>query len=329
DAVVDVDGPARQRRAPLGRQNLHGARRHHQADLVLPDQVEDLQALLRPGLGRTGQVVEGNPIRSRHARVVVVIRGDGGDLDRQLAAVRAEQQVVQAVPLAAYQNEQSGLAVGVMDAGVHAEALGHGGKAFLQRFDVGGQGQLEVDAKKKAFFLDVAELLGVDDVAMQAQQPAGNAMHDADAVGTGKGKNEVVHGSAGYGASGARSKGLPCGPGDGQAGGQTRGFYTEEVDEAGDTVRGWAGNDEVGGRLAGTGDFRAYASVARLQGLVRQAGPILAYGLLEKRRAARVERVVGPLHPLHIRSEARLAAKVERQVHAQARGIGQRVDQAR
>src|SRR5690606_4468886 len=60
--------------------------------------------------------------------------------------------------------------------------IGFQGRNFLHF------GQAEVHTHEETSGFHVAELLGIDDVALQTQQPAGHGMHDAGLVGTGEGE---------------------------------------------------------------------------------------------------------------------------------------------
>src|SRR5690606_22229404 len=57
----------------------------------------------------------------------------------------------------------------------------------------GGYGQAEMHAQEEAFAGGIAELLRIDDVAVAVEQPSGNTVHDADAVGAGQCQDIVVH----------------------------------------------------------------------------------------------------------------------------------------
>src|SRR5437016_14083358 len=90
---------------------------------------------------------------------------------------------------------------------------------------------------------------------------------------------------------------------------------------------------EVGCGLAGTGGLRPDARITGEKRAVGKTGPIAADRGVEALRAARVYGIVflstDALDPLHVRPEARLAGEVERHVHAEAAGLGNRVDQPR
>ena len=128
EAVVDVDGAALQRAAELGAQDLHVARQHHQVDALAFDQAS-ISLLLR-ALGRRiaargqRQVVEG------HAVAAAPASAKSGWLETmpamstaQLAAVPAEQQVVQAMAVLADQQQQARACAAGVQLQLHAELL--------------------------------------------------------------------------------------------------------------------------------------------------------------------------------------------------------------
>ena len=87
---------------------------------------------------------------------------------------------------------------------------------------------------------------------------------------------------------------------------------------------------EVRRRLVRPMDLRAHAAVGRLQRAVRQPRPIAPHVVVEGLGSGRIDGVVdvlGPrgVQPLGIRAESRLAAEVQRQVHAQPRVLRQRI----
>ncbi|MNJ46316.1 hypothetical protein D3C77_414440 [compost metagenome] len=225
EAVVDVDGAAVQRAAHVRRQDLHVAGQHHQVGVGLVGNLQHLLFLFRLGVGRDRQVVERDAVGSRQAGVVVVVRDDGGHFGMQMAAVHAEQQIVQAVALLADHDQQAFLAARVMQLQFHAVLGGH---AVQPRPQVAGghaRRHVEVHAQEEAAGFVVAELLRIQDVATQFEQQAADAVDDAGAVGAGQGQDVVVvlHG-AGIGQGkdkggmgGVRRSGapgfLPPGPG--------------------------------------------------------------------------------------------------------------------
>ena len=58
-------------------------------------------------------------------------------------------------------------------------------------------------------------------------------------------------------------------------------FDAEQVDEAGQAVRGMRLDEKVGLPLARSGELRPNAGIGRLQGAVRQARPVLAHLSIE------------------------------------------------
>src|SRR5690606_7812596 len=103
-----------------------------------------------------------------------------------MAAMRAKQQVIQAMALAADQNQYPGLVVCVMKPCLHGESLRYRREILFQRFDRGCLRQGKMYAQEELFGAQIPELLGVDDVAVQAQQPVAHLMHNANAVWAGK-----------------------------------------------------------------------------------------------------------------------------------------------
>src|SRR5258706_14827428 len=84
---------------------------------------------------------------------------------------------------------------------------------------------------------------------------------------------------------------------------------------------------EVGCRILWSRGLRANACVAGCERAVRQARPIAPDRGIEALGTAWVDVVVDAIDPLHIGAEARLPGKVERDVHAEAAGLGHRIDQ--
>ena len=168
EAVVDVDRPALQRGAEIGRQDLHVARQHHEIDaLVLDDGFDPL--LLCPlgggvAAGGQRQVVERDAVAIGQAGERGVVRHDGRDVDVELAALPAEQQVVQAVAvLADHQQQARSLGHGVepcihavLRADMREQVLEHGRGGHVRR-------RLEMHPHEEqaggVVTLDIAELL--------------------------------------------------------------------------------------------------------------------------------------------------------------------------
>ncbi|MNV60820.1 hypothetical protein D3C71_1532970 [compost metagenome] len=182
EAVVDVDRTPGQRFAQARRQNLHVTRQHHQVDLLALDQVDDLLLLHGAVVRVDRQVMERHPIGAGQGSEVLVIGGHRRDIHLQLPAVRAEQQVVEAMPLLAHQHQQARTTTGVMQLPVHPELGGQRGHA---RFHVAQRllgGTVEMHAQEEPAALIVAELLGIEDVAAQLEQQAGHTVDDPGTV---------------------------------------------------------------------------------------------------------------------------------------------------
>src|SRR5258706_4477335 len=114
---------------------------------------------------------------------------------------------------------------------------------------------------------------------------------------------------------------------DRQSGGQARRFDAEQVHQAGNAVVGRALDKEIARRLAARLQLGPDSGIRRLQRAVLQVRPVAAYGVVENFRASGVDVVVDALDPLDVRTEARPAGEVERQVHAEAGGLGRGIDQ--
>ena len=76
-------------------------------------------------------------------------------------------------------------------------------------------------------------------------------------------------------------------------------------------------------------DFGPHARIAWQQRTVGQLRPVLAHLGVKSVAAARVHlQVGGVVDPLHIGPEFGLTAQVQREVNAQAGGLGHRINQA-
>jgi len=142
-------------------------------------------------------VVEGDAVAFHQRLEGGVVGDDGRDVHRQLAALPAEQQVVQAVAVLAHHQQHAGALGHGVDAGVHAELLAHGAEQAVQGGHVGQRGGgLEVHAHEEqaggVVAQHVAELLRVDDVAARLVKQAGNGVDDALGVAAGQGQDEFL-----------------------------------------------------------------------------------------------------------------------------------------
>src|SRR5207253_6625473 len=86
---------------------------------------------------------------------------------------------------------------------------------------------------------------------------------------------------------------------------------------------------ETGGRPCRARGLRAEAGVARQQRAVGKRGPVAPDRSVETLGTTRVDVVADALDPFDVGAEAGLAGEVERHVHAEAAGLGHRVDEAR
>ena len=137
EAVVDVDGPATQELAELGRQDLHVARQHDQVDAQLTDELFNLQLLLalgfEAGAGGQLQVMEGDAVALHQLGEVGVVGHDGRDIHPELAAAPAEQQVIEAVAVLADHDQHARLARQRMQLQAHAELVAHVREQLVER----------------------------------------------------------------------------------------------------------------------------------------------------------------------------------------------------
>ncbi len=199
--MVNVDRPAGEELAEIGAEDLHVARQHHQIDTFTLDQRFDLQFLLTLDLGaaagRQRQVMEGDAIAGGQLGKVGVIGDDRRDLDIELPAAPAKQQVIEAVAVLADHQQHARLARQPVDAQTHIELIAHGDEQALQRLHIGQViGGLEVDPHEeqpgRVFKGDVAELLGIEDVATGLIEQTGDGVHDALGIAAGKGQDELT-----------------------------------------------------------------------------------------------------------------------------------------
>ena len=189
---MDVDRAPGQRFAQTRRQDLHVARQHHQVDALALDQFQDPLLLRYAAAGIDREVVEGHAVAARKLRVVGVVGRHRGDVRAQLAAVGAEQQVVEAVALPAHQHQQSRAPAHVVHRPVHRMRGGQRCERLAHGVDGAGGRDVEMHAQEEASGLGIAELLRVDDVAAVLEQQPGDAMDDAGAVGAGEGEDVVA-----------------------------------------------------------------------------------------------------------------------------------------
>ena len=106
-------------------------------------------------------------------------------------------------------------------------------------------------------------------------------------------------------------------------------FDAEEIYQSRHAVVPRPLDQEIARRLALRLDLGADAGVRRLEGAVLEMRPITAHSFVEDLRPLRIHVVIDALDPLDVRTEPRLAGKIEREVDSQSRGLGGGVHEAR
>lgn len=179
ERVVDVDDLARHGGAQAGGQDLHVAGEHDELDPVLPDQLQDLGLLLLLRVLGHGQVVEFNPVALRQRRELGVVRHDHGHLDRQLARLLAEQQVVQAVPDLRHHDQHLGLGRHRPQLVVHVQLRRQGFEVPRQELRPRLRRGPKVHAHEEFLRRPVRKLLQVQDVQVVPRKDPRHRVDDA------------------------------------------------------------------------------------------------------------------------------------------------------
>ena len=192
ERVVDVDHPALDPLAHLGREDLHVAGEHHELGLGLVDQRQQLGLGGGLGVGRHRDVVERHLVGLGQVAEDLVVGDDADDVDRERAGRPAEEQVVQAVPeLRDHQQRLDPLGLVVQPPG-HVERLGHPGEVALEVGDLAPRlRHREVHPHEEQAVVGLAVLLAGDDVGRVLHQEAGHRVDDAGLVRAGKGQDEL------------------------------------------------------------------------------------------------------------------------------------------
>src|SRR5215469_10144973 len=115
--------------------------------------------------------------------------------------------------------------------------------------------------------------------------------------------------------------------GDGKGRRHPRGLYAIEVDEPAHAVRLRPLDEEVCRGRARAAQLGTDTGIAGAQRPVGQCRPVAADRPIETIGAGRINGVIQLLDPLDVRPELRLAGEVEREVHAQAAGLRDRIDE--
>jgi hypothetical protein len=123
-----------------------------------------------------------------------VVGDDGRDVDVELPAAGAEQQVVQAVAVLADHQQQPRALRQRMEVRVHLELAAHMGEELLKGGHVGqvrrgGEVHPHEEQPRGVLALHVAELLRIDDVAAGLEQQARDGVDDAGLVAAGQGED--------------------------------------------------------------------------------------------------------------------------------------------
>jgi len=142
-------------------------------------------------------VVERDAVAGRQVGEGGVVGDDGRDVHRELPALPAEQQVVQAVAVLAHHQQQARPPRQRVEAQVHVELRAHVREQRVQRGRVGQvRRRLEVHAHEEqaggVVAFEVAELLRVDDVAAGLVEQAGDGVDDALRVAARQGQHELA-----------------------------------------------------------------------------------------------------------------------------------------
>ena len=120
-----------------------------------------------------------------------MIGSHAGNIDIQLPAVRAEQQVIQTMALLADQHQQARTPPRIVQLPLHCKALRQLRKRGTHLVNA-GLAKIKVHPQEKAPALLIAKLLGIENVAAGLEQQAGNTVDNPGAVRAGQGKDVIV-----------------------------------------------------------------------------------------------------------------------------------------
>jgi hypothetical protein len=193
ERVVDVDGPPGQLRAQAVGEHLHVAGQHDQVDPLGRHQVE--QRLLGDRLlpRRHRDVVERHPVPRGQRREVAVVGDHADHVGPQCPALPPEQQVVEAVPGLADQDQHPGPVGDVVQRPVHPEVAPDRGERAPQRGQVQPARRVGLRPQEEPPGQRVGELLAVDHVAAGVGQVPGHGPDDPGLVRTGQRQDEPRH----------------------------------------------------------------------------------------------------------------------------------------
>src|SRR5207248_2927273 len=116
---------------------------------------------------------------------------------------------------------------------------------------------------------------------------------------------------------------------DRERGGQSRGFYSEQIDQAADAMILRPLDDEVLCRNRWWDDLRPNSRIARHQRAIRQRRPVAPDRRVEPLRSRRIDGIIDLLDPLHIGPKPGLSRHVEREMDTKPAGPRHWIDQVR
>ena len=185
---MDVDGAAGELAAQVVGEDLHVARQHHQFRAFRLDDLQLPGFALRLARGSHRDMVERNVVAGGKLVELAMVGDDRPDVQRQQAGLPAEQQVVQAMPLLADQDDGAHRLRRRVQLPHHPERFGEDLQLGVEV--VAGElaaGKLHTHEEQPGAVVVV--LRGFLDVAAAFEQKAGNCVHDARPVGAGEGED--------------------------------------------------------------------------------------------------------------------------------------------
>ncbi len=177
--VVDVDRPAIETTAQIGRQHLHVARKHHQFGAGLLNHPPHLTLLRLLVVGVEGEVVIRHVVPARQRLQVRVVGDHRHHVHRQLTDTLAIEQVIQAVIGLGDHDHHFWPIVRLGQFEHHAEGLTARGQAQTERLLIEALRLAELDANEEPARQPVIEGVVFGDVAVLLVQIAGHRVHRA------------------------------------------------------------------------------------------------------------------------------------------------------
>ncbi|MBS1145623.1 MAG: hypothetical protein H6R14_3029 [Proteobacteria bacterium] len=192
EAVVDVDDPAGQRFAELGREDLHVAGEDHGVATHVVENPQHLGVGGRLVVGGHRHVMEGDAMPLHEAAEGIVVRDDAGNLDVEFLGLPAGQQVVEAMLLLGDEHDDAFLDRAVVDLPGHRQRLGYFHPETLAELgeQEGQRTGLDLDAHEITTGQRIRMETRLENPAAIAGDEAGDFGDDADLVGAGRGKRE-------------------------------------------------------------------------------------------------------------------------------------------